>query len=110
MAMTPEAKVKKQIRKILDTTRTYYAMPIGTGYGSSGVPDFLACVNGHFVGVEAKAGKGKTTALQEDNMRRIRESGGSTLVINENNLGKLEAHIKMLKGELPVTDLPWEEA
>lgn len=90
MAMTPEAKVKKQIRKILDTTRTYYAMPIGTGYGNSGVPDFLVCHAGHFVGIEAKAGKGKTTALQEDNMQRIRESGGTTLVVNENNLNELE--------------------
>ena len=90
MAMTPEAKVKKQIRKILDTTRTYYAMPIGTGYGSSGVPDFLSCHKGKFVGIEAKAGKGKTTALQEDNLQRIRDSGGSTLVINETNLHELE--------------------
>jgi Holliday junction resolvase len=90
MASTPESKVKKQIRKILDTTRTYYAMPIGTGYGSSGVPDFLACHEGHFIGIEAKAGKGKTTALQEDNMRRIRESGGTTIVVNEDNLNELE--------------------
>jgi Holliday junction resolvase len=90
MAATPESRVKKQIRKILDTTRTYYAMPIGTGYGSSGVPDFLACHEGHFIGIEAKAGKGKTTALQEDNMRRIRESGGTTIVVNENNLTELE--------------------
>jgi Holliday junction resolvase len=90
MAATPESRVKKQIRKILDTTRTYYAMPIGTGYGSSGVPDFLACHEGHFIGIEAKAGKGKTTALQEDNMRRIRESGGTTIVVNEDNLNELE--------------------
>jgi Holliday junction resolvase len=90
MAATPESKVKKQIRKILDTTKTYYAMPIGTGYGNSGVPDFLACRNGHFFGIEAKAGKGKTTALQEDNLQRIRESGGTALVINENNLHELE--------------------
>jgi Holliday junction resolvase len=90
MASTPESRVKKQIRKILDTTRTYYAMPIGTGYGSSGVPDFLACHEGHFIGIEAKAGKGKTTALQEDNMRRIRESGGTTIVVNEDNLNELE--------------------
>lgn len=65
-------------------------MPIGTGYGSSGVPDFLVCHEGHFVGIEAKAGKGKTTALQEDNMRRIRESGGTTMVVNENNLDELK--------------------
>jgi len=90
MAATPESRVKKQIRKILDTTRTYYAMPIGTGYGNSGVPDFLVCHAGHFVGIEAKAGKGKTTALQEDNMKRIRESGGTTLVVNEENLDELK--------------------
>ena len=65
-------------------------MPIGTGYGNSGVPDFLVCHAGHFVGIEAKAGKGKTTALQEDNMQRIRESGGTTLVVNENNLDELK--------------------
>lgn len=64
-------------------------MPIGTGYGSSGVPDFLACHEGHFIGIEAKAGKGKTTALQEDNLQRIRDSGGTTLVVNENNLHEL---------------------
>lgn len=93
MAMTPEAAVKKRIRKILDVTKTYYAMPIGTGYGSSGVPDFLACHQGHFIGIEAKAGKGKTTALQEDNLQRIRESGGSTLVINESNLDELESFL-----------------
>jgi hypothetical protein len=54
------------------------------------VPDFLVCHAGHFIGIEAKAGKGKTTALQEDNMQRIRESGGTTLVVNENNLDELK--------------------
>jgi hypothetical protein len=49
----------------------------------------LACHEGHFIGIEAKAGKGKTTALQEDNMRRIRESGGTTIVVNEDNMVEL---------------------
>lgn len=85
MSSTPEAKVKKQIRKQLDELGCYYAMPIGTGYGNSGVPDFLVCMKGRFVSIEAKAGKGKPTLLQEDNMRRIREAGGIALVINEFN-------------------------
>ena len=71
-------------------------MPIGTGYGSSGVPDFLACKNGLFIGIEAKAGKGKTTALQEDNLRRIQESGGISLVINESNVADLATAIETL--------------
>lgn len=90
MASTPEAKVKSAIRKILDTTKAYYAMPIGSGYGNSGVPDFLVCHNGTFIGIEAKAGKGKTTALQEAHLQRIRDAGGTALVINEHNLDELK--------------------
>jgi pantoate kinase len=89
MASTPEALVKKQIRKILDTTATYYAMPIGTGYGNSGVPDFLCCRNGHFLAIEAKAGKGKTTALQDAHLERIKAAGGTAVVINEQNIKEL---------------------
>ena len=88
--LTPEVKIKKQIRKILDEAGAYYAMPIGSGYGNSGVPDFLVCVSGKFVGIEAKAGKGKTTALQEAHLSRIRSAGGVAVVINEDNIHTLK--------------------
>ena len=94
MATTPEAKVKAKIKKILKDHGVYYAMPIGTGYGNSGVPDFLCCVKGRFVAVEAKAGKGTTTALQDKNLREIREAGGTAMVVNETNLEELEQWIK----------------
>jgi hypothetical protein len=109
MASTPEAKVKAKIKAILKAHGAYYAMPIGTGLGNSGVPDFLCCVEGRFIAIEAKAGKGKTTALQEKNLREIREQGGDAFVIHEGNLGKLEARIKMYRSELPLTDLTWED-
>ncbi len=89
MAATPEAKVKAKIRKILDEHGVYYAMPIGTGYGNSGVPDFLCCVRGKFLAIEAKAGKGKTTALQDAHIERIRECGGHAVIVNEQNIGAL---------------------
>lgn len=89
MAATPEVKVKKQIRKLLDEYGAYYAMPIGTGYGNSGVPDFLVCFNGYFIGIEAKAGTNKPTALQESHLQRIQDAGGTALVINENNMSQL---------------------
>jgi hypothetical protein len=108
MANTPEAKVKAKIKTILKEHNVYYAMPIGSGYGNAGVPDFLCCVNGYFVAVEAKAGKGTTTALQAKNLRLIETAGGIALVINENNIGALDAKIKLLKGQLPVSSLPWE--
>ena len=90
MSATPEAKVKKQIRKILDAHGVYYAMPIGTGYGNSGVPDFLICSGGRFIAVEAKAGTNKPTALQEMHLDRIRAKGGIALVINETNMHQLK--------------------
>jgi len=89
MATTPEAKVKAKIKAILKAHNVYYAMPIGTGYGNSGVPDFLCCVNGKFLAIEAKAGKGQATALQLKNMQAINAAGGYTCIINENNLENL---------------------
>ena len=98
MASTPEALVKKKIRKILDAEGVYYAMPIGTGYGNSGVPDFLCCIGGRFVAIEAKAGKGKTTALQDDHIRRIRDAKGAAMILNEENLYTLEPLIHFIRG------------
>ena len=87
---TPESKVKGKIKALLKKYGVYYAMPIGTGFGNSGVPDFLCCVGGKFLAIEAKAGAGKTTALQEKNLREIKEAGGSTAVIYETNIDDLE--------------------
>jgi hypothetical protein len=97
MASTPESLVKKRIRAIFDTTKAYYAMPIGSGYGNAGVPDFLVCHKGQFIGIEAKAGKGKTTALQDTHIARIRAAGGTALVVNENNLDELKELLKCEK-------------
>lgn len=90
MAMTPEAKVKKRIKEILNTMGAYFLQPIGTGFGANGAPDIVACYKGFFIGIEAKAGKGKTTALQELNLKRIEGMGGLALVINEANASQLE--------------------
>ena len=93
MASTPEVKVKRQIRKLLDDAGAYYAMPIGTGYGNSGVPDFLICHKGRFIAVEAKAGSNKPTALQEMHLQKISDRGGIALVINETNLDLLQKEL-----------------
>jgi Holliday junction resolvase len=99
MATTPESKVKTKIKAILKAHGAYYAMPIGSGYGSSGVPDFLCCLNGEFLAIEAKAGNGTTTALQDQNLREIGDAGGRALIINEESLrlGILEAVLENMK-------------
>ena len=96
MAQTPEAKVKAKIKAILKEHGVYYAMPIGTGYGNSGVPDFLCCVSGQFLAIEAKAGKNQATALQLKNLQEIRRAGGFGIVVNEENIPVLEERIRAM--------------
>ena len=50
--MTPEAKVKKKVKIILDNLGAYHISPMTGGYGNSGVPDIIACYEGYFLGIE----------------------------------------------------------
>jgi hypothetical protein len=93
MATTPEGKVKAKVKVILKELGAYYTMPVTGGFGTSGAPDFLVCLNGRFVGIECKAGKGKPTALQEKNLHDIAQAGGQALVINEDNVADLRREL-----------------
>lgn len=88
--MTPEGKVKQEVKKILKRHGVWYCMPRGTTYGRSGVPDFLCCVAGKFLGIETKAGNNRPTALQTRELDAIAKAGGLVLVLNESNLEDLE--------------------
>lgn len=88
--MTPEKRVKVVVRKLLDELGCYYVMPVTGGYGTQGAPDFLVCHRGRFIGIETKAGKGRTTTLQELNLSRIRIAGGVALVIYEDDIDRLK--------------------
>jgi hypothetical protein len=89
MAATPEKKVKQRAVAQLKAMGAYYFYPVTGGFGSSGVPDIICCLNGRFIGIECKAGKGKTTALQDKNLAAITAAGGLALVVNEENVGQL---------------------
>ena len=89
--MTPEAAVKKKIHAALKAQGAYAVNYIGGMHANSGTPDILACLDGRFIGIEAKAGSNKPTELQLHNLRRIEEAGGHALVINETNLELLNA-------------------
>ena len=83
---TPESKVKDKIHRILKAADAYAVNYIGGQYAKAGTPDILACIDGRFVGIEAKAGSNKPTMLQISALRHIDSAGGLALVINENNL------------------------
>jgi len=84
--MTPEKKVKTKVVAILKELGAYYFYPITGGYGASGVPDIVGCYKGKFFAIECKAGKGKTTALQDKNIAQIIAQGGLAIVVHEDNM------------------------
>ncbi len=86
---TPEGKVKDKVVKILKQYGVYYFFPVTGGFGMSGIPDIICCHNGRFIAIECKAGKNKTTALQDAHLARIRAAGGVAVVINEENVNGL---------------------
>ena len=90
MAMTPEAKVKNKVVKLLKDAGVYYFYASTHGFGRSGVPDLVCCMGGRFIGIECKAGKNKPTPLQEKEMAAIRAAGGTTLVVNEENINDVK--------------------
>jgi Holliday junction resolvase len=98
MAATPEKKVKDKVVKILKEEEVYYFFPATHGFGRSGVPDIVCCVNGHFLAVECKAGTNKPTALQVREIEAIRRSNGVALVVNEENWDMVRGLMRMLKG------------
>jgi hypothetical protein len=48
--------------------------------------------------IEAKAGKGTTTALQEKHLAQINRAGGCALVIDESTVANLDEFLELMKG------------
>ena len=96
--MTPEAKTKAKVVATLKANGVYYFYPVTGGYGASGVPDIVGCHNGKFFAIECKAGNNKPTALQEQHLQKIRDSGGIAIVVNEENLNAVQELLDQLEG------------
>ena len=108
MASTPEKLVKQKVVKLLKAQGIYYFSPMTHGFGRSGVPDIICCIDGKFLGIECKAGNNKPTALQEKEMQAIRDAGGRAVVINEHNLTLLGDLLKEMVDEQRSSNLTRE--
>lgn len=96
MAQTPEGKVKAAVKTWLKARGIWFCMPMGTGYGNSGVPDFICCWNGRFLAIETKApGKrSNTTVMQDNQIMGIHRANGMAIVVdNIEQLDQLEERL-----------------
>ena len=77
-----EADIVRSIQRYLKTVpRCFFWKEHGGMYGTAGIPDIIACINGRFFGFEVKIATGKTTGLQDAAIRKINEAGGTAVVV-----------------------------
>ena len=77
-----EKDITNKILKYLKTLdKCYCFKEHGGSYGSTGIPDIICCYKGRFLAFEVKTAKGRTTALQEVNIRKINEADGIAVVV-----------------------------
>ena len=77
-----ENDIVKSILKYLKTVPHCFAWKEHGGmYGTAGIPDIIACIDGGFYAFEVKTDTGKTTALQDATIKKILSAGGTSMVV-----------------------------
>ena len=77
-----EKEIVSKILRYLKTVPKCFAWKEHGGiYGTAGIPDIIACIDGKFYAFEVKTPVGKTTKLQEATIRKILTCGGTASVV-----------------------------
>ncbi len=79
--MTPEGKIKKQVKLVLSKYQPMYGnWPVPGGYGEP-MLDFVGCFHGQFFMVETKVVGESLTPRQNLTKELVEEAGGKVFVI-----------------------------
>lgn len=79
----PEARLQRDIQNLVHDYAGYALKVHGNQYTPAGTPDLLACVGGHFVGMEVKTPSGVLSELQAKRLTEIREADGYIAVLRD---------------------------
>lgn len=79
--MAEKELVVKILRYLKTVPKCFAWKEHGGIYGTAGIPDIIACINGRFYAFEVKTPVGKTTKLQDAIIRKILACGGTALVV-----------------------------
>lgn len=92
--MGQEKEFENQIKKFLNSLPKCWFYKNWSGpYSKSGIPDIIACVNGHFVALEVKAKNGRASELQKRNIRLIEQCGGYSRIVYPKDFEKLKEEL-----------------
>lgn len=81
--MTPEQKIKAEIKKYIESKGGYWAVIQGGPYSKPGDPDIVCFFpnDGRFIGIEAKTPAGVQSPIQKIRQEEIERKGGIYLLV-----------------------------
>lgn len=79
--MAREKLYENKIKRYIESVGGWQVKFFANKYTRVGIPDILACINGHFVAIEVKSDRGEPSELQLYNVREIRKAGGFAFVL-----------------------------
>jgi Holliday junction resolvase len=79
-----EKSVENDIKFYLFSKGIYHFKVHGSKFMEPGISDIIACVDGHFLGIEVKrpGAKNEQSEAQKIHERNLTKSGGTYLVVN----------------------------
>lgn len=97
--MVQEKRFENKIKKYLSENNIWHVKYFANGFTKSGIPDILACCNGHFLAIEVKAENGRPSELQLHHIEKIKQSGGHAVIVKPSQFEELKELIQELINE-----------
>lgn len=97
--MASEKNFETKVKKYIESVGGWQVKFFANRMTKTGIPDILACIDGHFVAVEVKAQNGTPSDLQLYHCAKIRKSGGFAFILYPSGFTKFKSFVEGLKIE-----------
>jgi Holliday junction resolvase len=107
--MATEKNFENKVKEFLKDQGCWFIKYWGGGqFTKEGIPDILCCCNGHFLGIEIKAPKGRPSPLQIHNLKKIDEAGGYGVLLYPKDFDTFKLLVKNLNESNIASGLSYE--
>ena len=100
--MAEEKQFENRVKRWLKSKGIWHVKYFANSFTPVGTPDILGVVNGRFLAIEVKAERGRTSPLQEYNIKEIQRCGGIAIVLRPSGF---EDFKKLIEGVLNDTTI-----